>query len=63
MIAYKYKLYQNDKTKHLDKMLREASFVWNHALVKQGGFKLDGHKSRITARPMPLQPCIRHGCR
>ena len=35
MIAYKYKLYQNDKTKQLDKMVREASFVWNHALVLQ----------------------------
>lgn len=33
MIAYKYKLYRTDKTKHLDKMLREASFVWNHALA------------------------------
>ena len=32
MIAYKYKLYQNKKTKHLDAMLREASFVWNHAI-------------------------------
>ena len=35
MIAYKYKLYRTDKTKYLDKMLREASFVWNHALVLQ----------------------------
>ena len=35
MIAYKYKLYRTDKTKHLDKMLREASFVWNHALALQ----------------------------
>lgn len=35
MIAYKYKLYRTDKTKHLDKMLREASFVWNHALAMQ----------------------------
>ena len=23
----------------------------------------DGHKSRITARPMPLQPCIKTICR
>ena len=35
MIAYKYKLYRTDKTKHLDKMLREACFVWNHALELQ----------------------------
>ena len=35
MIAYKYKLYQTKRTKHLDAMLREASFVWNHALALQ----------------------------
>lgn len=35
MITYKYKLYRTDKTKHLDKMLREAAFVWNHALALQ----------------------------
>lgn len=35
MIAYKYKLYRTDRTKHLDKMLREACFVWNHALAMQ----------------------------
>ena len=35
MIAYKYKLYRTPKTKHLDKMLREACFVWNHALALQ----------------------------
>ncbi len=35
MISYKYKLYRTDKTKHLDKMLREACFVWNHALALQ----------------------------
>ena len=35
MITYKYKLYKNKKTKHLDAMLREASFVWNHAIALQ----------------------------
>ena len=35
MITYKYKLYRTDKTKHLDQMLREACFVWNHALALQ----------------------------
>lgn len=35
MISYKYKLYKNRNTKHLDKMLCEASFVWNHALALQ----------------------------
>ena len=35
MITYKYKLYQTKRTRHLDQMLREASFVWNHALALQ----------------------------
>lgn len=35
MIAYKYKLYRTDRTKHLERMLREACFVWNHALTLQ----------------------------
>lgn len=35
MIAYKYKLYTTKQTKHLDAMLREASWVWNHALALQ----------------------------
>lgn len=35
MISYKYKLYHNKQTKHLDNMLREACFVWNHALALQ----------------------------
>ena len=35
MISYKYKLYRTDRTKHLDGMLREACFVWNHALALQ----------------------------
>ena len=35
MLTYKYKLYQTKKTKHLDAMLREASFVWNHAIALQ----------------------------
>lgn len=33
MIAYKYKLYRTKQTKHLDAMLREASWAWNHALA------------------------------
>lgn len=35
MIAYKYKLYRTKQTKHLDAMLREACWVWNHALALQ----------------------------
>lgn len=44
MIAYKYKLYRTDRTKHLDKMLREACFVWNHALAMQKRYYRLYHK-------------------
>ena len=44
MITYKYKLYRTDKTKHLDKMLREACFVWNHALALQKRYYRLYHK-------------------
>lgn len=44
MIAYKYKLYRTDRTKHLDRMLREACFVWNHALVLQKRYYRLYHK-------------------
>ena len=35
MISYKYNIYHSKNTKHLDKMLRECAFVWNHALNLQ----------------------------
>lgn len=35
MISYKYNIYRSEKTKYLDKMLRECCFVWNHALALQ----------------------------
>jgi len=35
MISYEYKLYRSKKNKHLTNMLREACFVWNHALALQ----------------------------
>lgn len=38
MISYKYKLYVTKNTKHIDNMLREACFVWNHALALQKEF-------------------------
>lgn len=44
MISYKYKLYQTKKTKHLDKMLREACYVWNHALALQKRYYKQYHK-------------------
>lgn len=44
MIAYKYKLYRTDRTTHLDKMLREACFVWNHALALQKRYYRLYHK-------------------
>ena len=44
MISYKYKLYRTRKTKHLDKMFREACFVWNHALALQKRYYRLYHK-------------------
>lgn len=35
MMTYTYKLYRTKRTAKLDAMLREACFVWNHALVLQ----------------------------
>lgn len=35
MMTYKYKLYRSKRTAKLDAMLREACFVWNHALALQ----------------------------
>ena len=35
MMTYTYKLYRNKRTTKLDAMLREACFVWNHALALQ----------------------------
>lgn len=35
MVSYKYKLYNNKRVKHLNNMLWEACFVWNHALALQ----------------------------
>jgi len=35
MLSYEYKLYRTKRTKHLDNMLKEACFVWNHALALQ----------------------------
>lgn len=44
MISYKYKLYRTNKTKFLDRMLREACFVWNHALALQKRYYCLYHK-------------------
>lgn len=35
MMTYTYKLYRTKRTAKLDAMLREACFVWNHALALQ----------------------------
>ena len=35
MISYKYNIYRSKKTKHLNRMLDECCFVWNHALSLQ----------------------------
>ena len=34
-MTYTYKLYRTKRTAKLDAMLREACFVWNHALALQ----------------------------
>ncbi len=44
MITYKYKLYTTKQTKHLDAMLREAAWVWNHALALQKRYYRIYHK-------------------
>ena len=44
MIAYKYKLYTSKQTKHLDAMLREAAWIWNHALALQKRYYRRYHK-------------------
>ena len=38
MISYKYKLYRTKNERHLERMLAEACFVWNHALALQRRF-------------------------
>ena len=35
MLTYEYKLYRSKRNRKLDAMLREACFVWNHALALQ----------------------------
>lgn len=44
MISYKYKLYRTKKTRYLDKMLREACYVWNHSLALQKRYYKLYHK-------------------
>lgn len=51
MISYKYKLYRTKKTKHLDKMLREACYVWNHALALQKRYYKLYHKYILVHLP------------
>lgn len=35
MVTYQYNIYKSHNTKHLDKILGECCFVWNHALALQ----------------------------
>lgn len=35
MLTYRYKLYSSKRNRNIDAMLREACFVWNHALALQ----------------------------
>ncbi len=48
MMTYTYKLYRTKRTAKLDAMLREACFVWNHALEAYG-FRKDMTESEIVA--------------
>lgn len=54
MIAYKYKLYRTPKTKHLDKMLEDASFVWNHAIALQKRYYL------LFKKYIPRNTIVKH---
>ena len=54
MISYKYKLYNNKNLKHLNKMLREACFVWNHALALQKRYY------RLYAKYIPVAKMQKH---
>jgi len=35
MLTYEYNIYDSNRNKHLEKMLSESAFVWNHALALQ----------------------------
>ena len=35
MLTYEYNIYRYERNRHLDLMLAEAAFVWNHALALQ----------------------------
>ena len=35
MLTYEYNIYQSERNRYIDDMLREAAFVWNHALALQ----------------------------
>lgn len=51
MISYEYKLYRSKKNVHLNNMLKEACFVWNHALELQKRY-YTLYKGYITAARM-----------
>lgn len=43
MISYNYNIYKSNNMKHLDRMLHECCFVWNHALaIQRRYYKLFG---------------------
>lgn len=35
MLTYEYNIYRSDRNRHLDLLLAEAAFIWNHALALQ----------------------------
>lgn len=54
MISYKYKLYNTKKTKHLENILREACYVWNHAL------KLQNKYYKLYKKYIPYNKMAKH---
>ena len=58
MLAYKFKLYTTKQTKHLDKMLGEASCVWNTCLrIQKRYYKIFG--KYVSSNDMQKHFCKR----
>lgn len=65
MISYKYKLYKSKNTKVLERMMREAALVWNHAISLQRRYHsvskaLGWKKTYISSARMQSHMARRH---
>ena len=60
MLTYRYKLYSSKRNRKIDAMLREACFVWNHALALQKRYyRLTGmyiNLNRMQKQALWLKP-------